>query len=379
MADTAELMQEDKQKLLQGSSNIKSGVASLVKGDTSLENIDHIVLGMDFISIAVHKLELLEKLPQVALTTTVAKLRMIDAFANFAEATQKMRDGDITSAAKVQFVSASSQAMGATGMWLEGFAASGATSALTSALIAEVGAGLNWDGAALGAGVLLGYKNTSDNFAIDEAEIWNRLTDGTPQKITRNMHNELMDGSVNFTEKAIHGATSKLWYENQPKDLVNTHKVTTHNETEAKATYIKQGKVPDEHEAKEVNGSTLISIHNGKLEKKSLESSQAAPNNGVSQPHAESTHGNNYQQLARSFELAIKNLGPQDPHLTMLAQKHIELIGSIGFYNATSKQLPESVVNQIGSNLVNEIKEGRPLQIAVNVRVQVASNEMVRA
>ena len=34
MANTAELTQEDKQKLLQGSSNIKSGVASLVKGDT---------------------------------------------------------------------------------------------------------------------------------------------------------------------------------------------------------------------------------------------------------------------------------------------------------------------------------------------------------
>ena len=310
---------------------------------------------MDLITIAVHKLELLEQASQAALTTTVAKLRMMDAFANFAEAIQKVRDGDTTSVAKVQFALASSQAAGATGMWLEGFAASGAASASTSALIAEVGANLNWGSAMFGLGVLGGYKVTPDNIAIDEAKIWNRLTDGTPQKITRDMHKKLMDGSVNFTEKVIHGATSKPWYENQPKDLVDTHKVTTHNETEAKATYIKQGKVPDEHEAKEVNGSTLISIHNGKLEKKSLESSQAAQNNGVSQPHAESTHGNNYQQLARSFELAIKNLGPQDPHLTMLAQKHIELIGSIGFYNAASKQLPESVVNQIGSNLVNEI------------------------
>ncbi len=66
-----------------------------------------------------------------------------------------------------------------------------------------------------------------------------------------------------------------------------------------------------------------------------------------------------YKQLAQTFNDTIKH--PQG-----IVQQHTALSDSLTFYNAAATQLPAPVVKQIGNNLYNEIKAGRPLQLAAN-------------
>ncbi len=71
-----------------------------------------------------------------------------------------------------------------------------------------------------------------------------------------------------------------------------------------------------------------------------------------------------YQQLAQTFNDAIKH--PTSQTINLSSQQQTALHDSLAFYNAASTQLPAPVVKQIGNNLLNEIKAGKPLQLAAN-------------
>ncbi len=71
-----------------------------------------------------------------------------------------------------------------------------------------------------------------------------------------------------------------------------------------------------------------------------------------------------YQQLAQTFNDAIKQ--PTSQSINLNSQQQTTLYDSFAFYKAAATQLPELVVKQIGNNLFNEIKAGRPLQLTAN-------------
>lgn len=145
---------ENEQNLTQGVTDLVQSTWDYLKGATSLETLDHIALGVDLTTVAIKNY--FDTFPQAALVASVAKLRMIDAIANLADVTQKIRDGDASAQLEIQLVSAVSQAVGATGMWLEGFgkilAADATNLAVNGALVEEIGSAMNWGAAALTVG-----------------------------------------------------------------------------------------------------------------------------------------------------------------------------------------------------------------------------------
>ncbi len=125
-------------------------------------------------------------------------------------------------------------------------------------------------------------------------------------------------------------------------------------------------------QTQEVNGTTQINIEAGKLKIEAVESKRTPPNHNQSSNVIE----NDYQQLAHTFAQVIKKPSLQDSNLSALAQQHTDLFDSLAFYNAASTQLPAFVVKHIGDNLVNEIKAGRPLQLAANDRLTTNDSQV---
>ncbi len=83
-----------------------------------------------------------------------------------------------------------------------------------------------------------------------------------------------------------------------------------------------------------------------------------------------------YQQLAQTFAETITQ---RSQNRDLNNQQQTTLSDSLSFYHAAATQLPEPIVKQIGNNLFNEIRAGRPLQLTANQSLDFseANNQVI--
>ncbi len=122
----------------------------------------------------------------------------------------------------------------------------------------------------------------------------------------------------------------------------------------ANTSIITQGRftIEDGETSKVINGTNRLSTNPaGELVITAEKATQAVSNQ------------QDYKQLAQTFNDTIKQ---RSQNIDLNNQQQTALHDSLAFYNTAATQLPTPVVKQIGNNLYNEIKAGRPLQLAAN-------------